>query len=246
MIILEDETLDDLQLRGLKLIQKKNGFKLCLDSVLLSDFAIIHPSAHVVDLGTGSGVIPLLLWGRDKGKYFYGIEIQKTYAEMAKRTVQLNHLDKQIQILCCDVLDSHYYLQPNSIDAVVCNPPYPYDKANTATMLYSSEEISRHQSPECLQHFLSAAHILLKGKGKFFVVYPASEMLEIMQALRLNHLEPKRFRLVYPFIDKPAKLVLIEAVNGGRPTLHPMPPLIIHSENGNLTNELKSIYHIKE
>lgn len=246
MNIREDETLDDLQLKGLRLIQKKTGFRLCLDAVLLADFARIHPGDCVADLGTGTGVLPLLLWGRGKGKNFWGVEIQEELAEMAERNVKLNCLEEQIRILCCDVAEAKDFIPSRSIDAVVCNPPYPFSKKQGDAEISSSRDISRHQTAEELQVFLAATGGLLKGRGRLFMVYPSSEMLELMISLRQHRLEPKRLRLIHPFSDRPARLVLIEAVNGGRPMLQVLPPLIVYDENRRLTNELKSIYHIQE
>ena len=165
---------------------------------------------------------------------------------MAERNVKLNHLEEQIRILCCDVAEAKDFIPPRSMDAAVCNPPYPFPKKQEDPELSSSRDISRHQTAEELHSFLAAAGGLLKGRGKLFMVYPASEMLELMIALRQYRLEPKRFRLVHPFRERPARLVLIEAVNGGKPTLLAMPPLIVYDENQRLTNELKSIYHIQE
>ena len=246
MMIREDETLDDLQLNGFQLIQKKKGFRLCLDSVLLADFARIRPRDHVADLGTGTGVLPLLLLGRNKGQFFWGIEIQPDLADVALRNAQLNHLEAKIQVLCCSVSETAAFLPPRSMDAVVCNPPYPRKTAASSAPEEDAEEKARHQGPEEMQAFLAAARWLLREKGKLFLVYPAGDMLDLMEAMRREHLEPKRFRLVYPFADRAANLVLIEGISGGKPALQTMPPLIIHAAEGHLTNELKSIYHMNE
>ncbi|MBR6165696.1 MAG: methyltransferase [Clostridia bacterium] len=241
----ENETLEDLQLNGLKLLQKKDGFRFGMDSVLLAHFASIRPDETVADFGTGSGIIPLLLIGRGKGKHFFCIEIQKELAEMADRTVRINSLEERMEIICGDVADTELWLPSCSVDSVVCNPPYGIPGKVLASP-NETRAISRSQQENALDRFFHSAFRILKGKGRIFLVYPASQMFSMMIQLRKNHLEPKRFRLVYPYINRPANLVLLEAVKDARPTLHPLPPLIIYEDNQILTNELKSVYHIKQ
>ena len=239
----EDETLEDLQLGGLVLLQKKNGFRFGMDSVLLADFAGIRKNDVVADFGTGSGVLPLLLAGREKGKRFIAFEIQKEMAEMAERTMKLNGLSDRVTIVNRDAVDACAEMERCSVDAVICNPPY--GKAG-ASLRNPSENraIARHQEPEGLAGFFRSGFNILKGKGRFAVVYPADRMLELMDMMRDGGLEPKRFRLVYPYADRAARLALVEGVKDAKPGLSTMPPMIIYKEPGVLTNELKSVYHI--
>ena len=243
--IMNDETLEDLQLNSLRLIQKKNGFRFGMDSVLLAHFAAIKPGDSVVDFGTGSGVIPLLLIGRNKGIVFDAIEIQEQYCEMAQRTMCMNNLENRVRIHCADAGNADQIIPGNSVDAVVCNPPYGKYGAVLSSP-YTDRSTARNQKPDTLKKLFTAAFRILKGKGKISIVYPASQMLHAMNVLSECHLEPKRFQLVYPQVEKPANLVLIEGVKDAKPTLKPMPPLIIYDENYILTNGLKSIYHIEE
>ena len=238
-----DETLEDLQLKGYRLLQKKTGFRYGMDSVLLAHFASIAPQGTVVDFGTGSGILPLLLYGRNKGSCFYGLELVPELAEMAQRTMTLNGLQDVIHILCADAGKANLYFDKCSVDAVVCNPPYFLENESVHSP-DQKKEIARTTCPEILRDFCKAAFSILKGKGKLFIVYPAVKMLEIMKLLQAHHLEPKRFQMVYSSVSKPAHLVLIEAVKDAKPTLHPMHPLIIFDEHNHLTNELKSVYHI--
>jgi len=241
--LLEDETLDDLQREGLRLIQKKHGFRFGMDSVLLADFARVHPGDTVADFGCGTGVLLLLLKGRGKGKKLIGVEIQKDIAEMAQRTVLLNHLEESIQIICSDIKEISGLLPSGSVDAVVCNPPY----GMPGQVLRNQKEglaTARHQNADTLKDFFLAAFHVLKGRGRIFLVYPAAQMFSLMTELRRNHLEPKRFRLVYPDLEHPANLVLLEAVKDAKPRLHPMPPLIVYEKDGSFTKELKTIYHL--
>ena len=241
----DDETLEDLQLQGLKLIQKKEGFRFGMDSVLLAHFAQIGCNDLVVDFGTGSCVLPLLLIGRQKGRLFECFEIQESYVNMAERTVRMNHLEKIIHIIHGDASKAYERLAHCSVDAVICNPPYGIP-GTVLESPFSSRAIAKNQDPDTISGFLKSAFRILKGRGRFITVFPASRMLHIMQMMQLAHLEPKRFQLVYPNDDKPANLVLIEAVKDAKPMLHPMEPLIIYTSEHTLTNRLKSVYNIQE
>ena len=241
--VYEDETIEDLQLNGLKLIQKKDSFRFGMDSVLLAHFADIRSNDTVADFGTGNGILPLLLYGRGKGAKYYAFDIQLEAAMLAKRNALLNRLEKTINVFHADAGTADQYLDICSVDAAVCNPPY----ALPGSALQSPKEtkaIARNQNEDTLDHLFTGAFRILKGRGKLFLVYPAAQMLYVMQKLQTHHLEPKRFRLVYPKVQKAANLVLIEAVKDARQMLHPLPPLIIYNEDGTLTNELKSVYHM--
>ena len=244
-ILSEDETLEDLQLNGLRLIQNKNAFRFGMDAVILADFAVIRATDTVADLGTGNGILPLLLFGRNKGTRFYAVELLPEAADYARRNVRLNGLEDQITVLTADAGDAADYIQPCSVDAVICNPPYGHHDASLSSP-NEGKATARNQAIDTLNRFFSGAFSILKGKGKLFLVYPAAQMLYVMKKLQEFHLEPKRFRLVYPYLSRPANLVLIEAVKDAKPTLHPMPPMIIYHETGALTKELKSVYHMKE
>lgn len=238
-----DETVEDLQLKGLRLIQKKNMFRLGMDSVLLADFADIRPSDMVADLGTGNGALILLLYGRKKGKRYYAIDIQQEAVELAARNAELNGIQEKIMVIKTDAKDITMHVDSCSVDAAVCNPPYGHPSSSLVSP-FKSKALARSQLENTLDNLLSGAFSILKGKGKLFLVYPASQMLYLMKQLQMHHLEPKRFRLVYPFADKPANLVLVEAVKNAKPMLHPLSPMIIYKSDGSLTDELKSVYHI--
>ncbi len=242
-IIHEDETIEDLQLNGLKLIQKKDSFRFGMDTVLLADFSDIRKQDVVADFGTGNGILPLLLYGRGKGKCYYAFDIQQEASALAQRNMILNRLDEKVTVFHADAGIADQYLALCSVDAVICNPPY----GQPSSALSSPKEakaIARNQNKDTLAHLFTGAFRILKGRGKLFLVYPAPQMLHVMKKLQEHHLEPKRFQLIYPKADKPANLVLIEAVKDARPMLHPLPPLIIYNEDGTLTNRLKSVYHM--
>ncbi|MBR3494845.1 MAG: methyltransferase [Clostridia bacterium] len=240
----EDEALEDLQLRGLRLLQKKKGFRYGMDSVLLADFVRMSPETHYADFGTGSGILPLLLFGRDKGKRCEALELQPEYAEMAARTMALNGLEEQIHVRCADVRTAAEEIGRCSVDAVVCNPPYG-TPGRTLRCPAAELDLARHQDADGLLPWLKSAYQVLRGKGRVFLVYPAPAMLQLMKLLEEARLSPKRFRLVYPAADKPANLVLLEAVKDGRPMLEPCPPLIVYEADGSMTPELRRIYHME-
>ncbi len=239
----ENETVEDLQLNGLRLIQKKDSFRFGMDSVLLAHFADIRPHDTVADLGTGNGVLVLLLHGRNKGAYYYALDIQKEAADLTRRNAELNDLQDRMTVINADAMEASRIIGSCSVDAVICNPPYGHPSASLISPT-ETKATARSQNEHTLNHFLKGAFKILKGKGRLFLVYPAAQMLFLMKRLQENHLEPKRFQLVYPHEDKPANLVLLEAVKDAKPTLHPMPPLIVYNADGSLTNIVKSIYHM--
>lgn len=238
-----DERLDDLQLAGMKILQKNTGFRFGMDAVLLADFARVEARDRAADFGTGTGILPLLLLGRGKVAHVDALEIQPDMADMARRTMALNSLEERCHVHLLPVERASEAIPRASLDAIVCNPPYGVPGT---TLRNPSETLStaRHQSEEGLRAWFAMAYQLLKGKGRFHMIYPAPRMLEAMQALEKARLSPKRFRLIYPWADKAANLVLIEAMKDAKPMLHPMPPLIVYEKDGSMTPELRRIYHL--
>lgn len=244
-LIREDERLDDLQLAGLRIIQKSSGFRFGMDAVLLADFARVEERDRVADFGTGTGILPLLLAGRGRGAHIDAFEIQADMADMATRSVDLNGLTERITVHHLPVEKAASACEPGTLDAIVCNPPYGVPGT---TLLNPAQTLStaRHQTEAGLTEWYRMAYRLLRGKGRFHMIYPAPRMLEAMTALSRAHLEPKRFRLIYPYADKAANLVLIEAMKDAKPMLHPEPPLIVYEKDGSMTAELKRIYHLTD
>lgn len=244
-MIREDERMDDLQLAGLRILQKNSGFRFGMDAVLLADFARVEERDRVADFGTGTGILPLLLAGRGRGAHIDAFEIQPDMADMAKRSVDLNGLTERITVHSLPVEEAFSVCKPGTLDAIVCNPPYGLPGA---TLLNPAQALStaRHQKEAGLTEWFRMAYRLLRGKGRFHMIYPAPRMLEAMTALSRAHLEPKRFRLIYPYADKAANLVLIEAMKDAKPMLHPEPPLIVYEKDGGMTAELKRIYHLMD
>lgn len=240
----DDERLDDLQFAGLKILQKNTGFRFGMDAVLLSDFVRADASATVADFGTGTGILPLLLWGRGKGKRFEAFEIQPEMADMARRSVEMNGLSEYIHVHPVPVEQAPALLSPGSVDVVVCNPPYGAPGA-TLHNPHMDKDLARHQDARGLKPWFTAAYRLLRGRGRMALIYPAPMMLALMSDLSRAALTPKRFRLIYPREDRPANLVLVEAVKDAKPTLQPEPPLIVYQRNGAMTETLRKIYHLE-
>ena len=213
----ENERIDDLQLNNLKIIQNKEGFRFGIDSILLSDFAKeIKENATVLDLGTGTGIISILLCEKTSLKKIIGVEIQKDVAEMAKRSIKLNDLGNKVEILNEDILNLNNVFEKNSIDAIVTNPPYK--KKNTGIINQSkSKFISRHETTADLEDFIKVSKDLLKDKGEFYMVHRLERLVDILSLMRQHKIEPKILKFVSS--DKEPKLVLIKGIKNAQPFL---------------------------
>lgn len=242
MELKENERIDDLQYKGLKIIQNKSGFCFGVDSVLLSDFAkTIKKNNIVVDIGTGTGIIGLLLCKKTNLQKIYGVEIQKEVAEMAKRSVKLNFLENKFEIINCDINDIFQFLEPNSIDSIVTNPPYK--KANSGLRNEDEKQrISRHEVTCTLEDIVQKSSQLLKDKGEFYMVHRAERLVDIMCVLRKYRLEPKNVRFVHSRQNEKPNLILVKAVKYANPYLKMDKPLVIFDEEGNYTEEINHIY----
>lgn len=238
----KNERIDDLQYKGLKLIQNKDGFCFGVDSVLLSDFAkTIKQNSTVVDIGTGTGIIGLLLCKKTSLKKIYGVEIQKDVAEMAKRSIELNNLQNKFEIINSDINDIFDLLKPNAIDCIVTNPPYK--KVNTGIKNEDEKQmISRHEVKCTLEDIIEKGSKLLKDRGEFYMVHRAERMVDIMCLLRKYRLEPKNIRFVHPKHDEKPNLILVKAIKYANEFLKIDKPLVIYDENGNYTEEINKIY----
>ena len=245
MNLKENERIDDLEFKGLKIIQNKSGFCFGIDSVLLSDFAKnIRNNAKVIDLGTGTGIINLLLSGKTKALEFVGVEIQEEVAEMATRSVELNNLEGKIKILNENILNLKEVYKPKSFDAVVTNPPYK--KVNTGITNEDNKKlISRHEITASLTDFIHISAYLLKDYGEFYMVHRPDRLVDIFQLMREEKIEPKLIKFVYPKANKKTNLVLIKGVKNGKPFLEYDNNLIVYNEDGSYTDEILRIYNKK-
>ena len=237
----EDERIDDLQRNGYRIIQKKKGFCFGMDAVLLSGFAQIKEGEVAVDLGTGTGIIPILLEAKTKGKHFTGLEIQKEVAEMAERSVRLNHLEDRVDIVRGDIKEASRLFGKASFDVVTSNPPYMNDNHGLKNPDLP-KAIARHEVFCTLDDVCREASLLLRSGGRFYMVHRPHRLAEIITALKTYRLEPKRMKLVHPFADKDANMVLIEAVRGGRSMMKVEAPVIVYQKPGVYTQEIYDIY----
>lgn len=241
----EDETLHDLQRGGLRILQKKDGFRFGTDAVLLADFTAAKAGERIADFGTGTGILPLLIAARTQRTTFDAIEIQPEIADMAQRSVALNGMEARIRVHCADVRDAMALLGNESVDRVVCNPPYTPVHGGMESPI-KTRALSRHEQVCSLHEIIRSAGRVIKNGGKMNVVFPGIRMLEMMDAMRSVHLEPKRMRLVCGHASDAPKLVLIEAIKNARPMLKIEPMLILYDENGEPTQELRRIYGMDE
>lgn len=237
----EDERIDDLQRNGYRIIQKKKGFCFGMDAVLLSGFAQVKEGEVAVDLGTGTGIIPILLEAKTKGKHFTGLEIQEEVAEMAGRSVRLNQLENRVDIVRGDIKEASRLFGKASFDVVTSNPPYMNDNHGLKNPELP-KAIARHEVFCTLDDVCREASLLLKSGGRFYMVHRPHRLAEIITALKTYKLEPKRMKLVHPFVDKESNMVLIEAVRGGRSMMKVEAPIIVYREPGVYTQEIYDVY----
>jgi tRNA1Val (adenine37-N6)-methyltransferase len=225
-----DETLDTFFNGKLQIIQKKKGYRFSMDAILLSQFIRIRKNDRMIDLGTGCGILPLLLSYTNKALSFVGIEIQKALAECARKNVVLNHLEDRILILKQDHRELRETFPPGSFDVVLSNPPY---RKNRSGKINPSMEkaIARHEIKGTLEDLISTASYLLPKKGKCYLIFPALRTVDLFVALRGEKLEPKRLQCVYPRFGEEASFILIESVKAGGAELKNMDPLILHESD---------------
>lgn len=237
----ENERLDDLQRNGLKIIQRTDGFCFGMDAVLLSGFAAARSGERVLDLGTGTGIIPLLLSAKTDGEHFTGLEIQEEIARMAARSVALNRLEEKIEIVQGDIKEASRIFGAASFDVVTTNPPYMND-AHGLKNPTEVKAISRHEVLCTLEDVVREGAKVLKPGGRMYMVHRPHRLIEIFGTMTKYKLEPKRMKLVHPFADKEANMVLIEAVRGGGAWMKVEAPIVVYKEPGVYTDEIYSIY----
>ncbi len=237
----ENERIDDLQRNNYKIIQDPDRFCFGMDAVLLSGFAKAKEGDKVLDLGTGTGIIPILLAAKTMAAHITGLEIQPDSADMASRSVKLNGLEEKIEIITGDIKEAVSLFGAASFDVVTCNPPYMTEH-HGLTNPEAPKAIARHELLCTLEDVISQSSRLLRPGGNFYMVHRPFRLADIIVLLRQHRLEPKRMKLVYPFVDKEPNMVLLEANRGGKARMTVEKPLIVYKEPGVYMDEIYDIY----
>ena len=241
LLLKEGERIDELHRNGYRIIQNEKLFCFGMDAVLLSGFANVKEDECALDLGTGTGIIPILLAAKTKGKHFTGLEISETSADMARRSAELNDLSQRLDIVRGDIKEAGEMFAPASFDVVTSNPPYMIGQHGLVNPDIE-KAAARHEILCTFEDVVRAAAKLLRPGGRFYLVHRPFRLAELITVLSAYHLEPKRMRLVYPYVDREPNMVLIEAVRGGRPRMTVEKPLIDYERPGVYTNEITDIY----
>ncbi|MDQ0150788.1 tRNA1(Val) A37 N6-methylase TrmN6 [Eubacterium multiforme] len=239
--IKENESVDDLQLKGLMLIQKNDGFRFGVDAVLLSDFSNIKRKHSVIDFCTGTGIVPFLSYGKYSPKNIIGIEVQEDMVEMANRSVLLNEIDN-INFIHRDLKDTDFLKTLEKVDVVTVNPPY---KLNNSGIVNPSDKLSiaRHEVLCNLEDVIKAARIVLKDNGRLFMVHRPERLADIITIMRAYKIEPKRIKMVHPNKNKAPNIVLVEGQRDGKAFLKWDAPLYVYNEDGSYSDEINRIYN---
>lgn len=237
----EGERLDDLNRNNLKIIQDPSRFCFGMDAVLLSGFATVKEGENAIDLGTGNGIIPILLSAKTKGRHFTGLEIQPENVDIAERSVKYNGLGDRIDIIEGDIKTASERFGRSVFDVVTCNPPYMIGQHGLKNP-DSAKAIARHEVMCTFDDVAREAAALLVPGGRFYLVHRPFRLAEIIVTLTKYRLEPKRMKLVYPFVDKEPNMVLLECSRGGKSRMTVEAPLIVYKEQGVYTDEIYDIY----
>ncbi len=237
----EGERFDDLERNNYKIIQNPEKFCFGMDAVLLSGFAAVKQGERVIDLGTGTGIIPILLRAKTAGRDFTGLEIQEESADMARRSVAVNGLSQEIQIITGDIKEASIIFGASVFDVVTTNPPYMNDRHGLKNPSLP-KAIARHEILCTLEDVLRESAKLLRPGGRFYMVHRPQRLAEIMRMLSKYSLEPKRMKFVHPFVDREPNMVLFECTRGGRPQVRVEAPLIVFERQGVYAREITEIY----
>lgn len=228
-LVKQGERLDDLQIGGLELIQNPAGFCFGVDAVFLSDFVRVKQGETVLDLGTGNGIIPVLLSAKTEGKHFTGLEIQEETAEMARRSVAWNNLEDKVKIVTGDIKEASEIFKPVFFDVITTNPPYM--PANHGLRnLDKVRAAARHEVLCTLDDILRESMRLLQDKGRFCMIHRPFRLTEIMIKMNNYKIEPKRLQFIHPYADKEPVMVMVEGVRGAKPGVKVEPPIIIYDK----------------
>ena len=235
------ERIDDLQIKGYRLIQNPELFCFGVDAVLLSSFAKAKDTDKVIDLGCGNGVIPILMAAKTDAKRIVGLEIQDESAKLATRSVELNELSDRISIVKGDIKEASSIFGASSFQVVTTNPPYMNENHGLVND-YSAKAIARHELLCNLEDIIRESARLLVPSGRLYMIHRPHRLEDILVLMREYHIEPKHLRFVHPYVDKEPTMVLIEGLRGGKPSMKIDPPLIIYEDVNKYTKEINDIY----
>ncbi|MCD5410750.1 MAG: tRNA1(Val) (adenine(37)-N6)-methyltransferase [Clostridiales bacterium] len=236
----ENERIDDLQTKGFRIIQNSKGFCFGIDAVLLANYVSLKKNAKVVDFGTGTGIIPILIAAKSTTSKIEALEIQVEAADMARRSVVLNNLEERINVLNIDLKLADKYLKINSFDVVTTNPPYMH--ANGVVNMEEAKTISRHEVKCKLEDVVKMAAKLLKHNGKFYMIHRPQRIVDIILYCRKYKLEPKKLQFIQPTREKKPNLLIVECTKAARPEVIVLDPLIIYDEDRNYTKNVVNMY----
>lgn len=240
-LVHENERLDELHRNGYYIIQDPRRFCFGMDAVLLSGFAKAKSGERVLDLGTGTGIIPILMEAKTDASDFVALEIQEESADMARRSVMYNHLENKIKVVTGDIKDASKIFGASSFDVITTNPPYMIGEHGISCAT-DAKAIARHEVLCDLDDILRESAKLLRPGGRFYMVHRPFRLAEIFSKMVAYKIEPKRMQLVYPYVDKEPNMVLIEGLRGGKSRLNVEKPLIVYKEQGVYTDEIYDIY----
>ena len=240
-LVREDETLDDLQLNGINIIQKKKAFRFGIDAVLLANYANVKNNHTVIDLCTGTGIVPFIIAGKTKAKKVLGIEIQDEFVEMAHRSVEINNLQDRVDFMCADLKDTAVLKKLERADVVTVNPPYKLMNAGIKNAT-DTLTIARHEVLCNLEDVIAASRILLKDNGRLYMVHRPERLADIFCLMRKYKIEPKRVQFVHPSAKKAPNIVLVEGQRDGGSFLKFEEPLYVYDDKGCYTKEIDEIY----
>ena len=245
MELINNERIDDLQYKGLKIIQNEKDFCFGIDAVLLSDFAKgIKDGSNVVDLCTGNGIIAILLSGKTNAKEIVGVEIQEHVAEMANRSVEMNNIQDRVKIINEDLTKLKEKIKAGTVDAITVNPPY---KAKNSGLINErdTKTIARHEISCTLEDIIIEAARELKSSGNLYMIHKTERLVDILSLMRKHNIEPKRIRFIHPNVNEAPNLVLVEGLRCGKAFLKVEKPLYVYKENGEYTDDIKEIYGLE-
>lgn len=245
MNLKQNERIDELHIKGYRIIQNSDGFCFGMDAVLLSGFADVRENETVLDLGTGTGIIPILLEAKYSGCHYTGLEIQEAFVDMAGRSVSLNLIEHKVEIIQGDIKEAASLFPLSSFDVITSNPPY-MTSGKGLTNPESIKAIARHEVLCSLEDVIKNAAKLVKVGGRFYMVHRPHRLMDIMDLLRRYKMEPKRLRMVHSYDNKDATMVLVEAVRHGKPMIKVEPPLIVYKGVNQYTDEIYKLYGIQK